>query len=81
MQINFIDITQLADTLEHAERLQTIDHDGQLVHILSFGGSDLIAVVNPITGGASCIYSCQSFDAESGGSIHDQARALFATLP
>lgn len=75
MQINFLDTSEFADLLTSAERLQTIDHDGQLIHVLHYGGGDLLAITNPVTGGAACVYPCASFDA-AGGSIHDQARAM-----
>lgn len=75
MQVNFIDTTELAELRTEAEHLQTIEHDGQLIHVLHYGGGDMLAIVNPITGGAVCIYPCASFDHE-GGSIHDQAREL-----
>ena len=78
MQMNFIDFNQLAELLVDGERLQTIDHGSQRIHVMSFGGSDLITVVDPLTGSAICIYSCNSFDVECGGSIHDQARAILA---
>lgn len=75
MQVNFISIEELAQLLTDAERLQTIDHDGQLIHVLHYGGGDMLAVVNALTGAAVCIYPCASFDHE-GGSVHDQARAM-----
>lgn len=44
MQINFLDTSEFADLLTSAERLQTIDHDGQLIHVLHYGGGDLLAI-------------------------------------
>lgn len=79
MQVNFLDANELAEFFrgDDCECLQTIDYDGQLIHVLRYGGGDLLAVQNPITGGAVCIYPCAAFDAMCG-SIHDQARAMLA---
>lgn len=79
MQVNFLDANEFADFFmgDDCECLQTIDHGGQLIHVLRYGGGDLLAILNPNTGGAACIYPCAAFDA-MGGSIHDQARAILA---
>ncbi len=73
MQMNTIDAGQLAELLTDAQIHDTLDHDGQLVHVLTYTGSDIIAITNPITGGAVVVYPPEAFDAEDG-SIHDQAR-------
>ncbi len=75
MHMNTIDAAELANLLTEAEHLLTTDHDGQLVHVLTYGGGDMLAIVNPITGGAVCIYPAESFE---GGTIHDNARAILA---
>jgi len=73
MQLNTIDAGQLAELLTDAQIHDTLDHDGQLIHVLTYTGSDIIAITNPITGGAVVVYPPEAFDAEDG-SIHDQAR-------
>lgn len=73
MQMNTIDAGQLAELLTDAQIHDTLDHDGQLVHVLTYGGGDMLAIVNPITGGAVCIYPAESFE---GGTIHDNVRAM-----
>lgn len=75
MHMNTIDAAQLAELLTEAELLHTIDHDGQPVHVLTYGGGDLLAIVNPITGGATCIYPADAFEAPT---IHQEAHALLA---
>lgn len=74
MQTNHIDAEQLADLLNEATILDTIEHEGQRVHVLEYTGQDILAIHTP-GGGATIVYPCASFDAESGGSIHDHARA------
>lgn len=71
MQIKFIDAAQLADLLRFTEPLKTIDYEGQQVYVLHRFGVDILAIVNPLTGGAACIYPPGAFE---GGSIHDEAR-------
>lgn len=75
MQTNHIDTQQLADLLEQAKVLDTLDFQGQLTYVLEYTGQDILAVTTP-NEGATVIYPCSSFDAESGGSIHDHARAI-----
>lgn len=78
MQISHIDVDQLADTLTEGDSLATLDYGPQRVHVLRWGGVDLLAVVCPIKGGATVVSPC-SEDADSGGSIHAHARQMFAT--
>lgn len=75
MQMNTIDAGQLAELLTDAQIHDTLDHDGQLIHVLTYTGNDIIAITNPITGGAVVVYPPEAFDAEDG-SVHDQAREL-----
>lgn len=79
MQVSYLDIEQLSDMLSTAERITTLDHPTQQVHVLHWGGVDLLAVVDPVTGGAVVVSPCAQ-DADSGGSIHDHARQTFATV-
>ena len=73
MQVSHIDIEQLAEMLDGGECLATLDYGPQRVHVLHWGGVDLLAIVCPITGGAVVASPC-SEDADSGGSIHHHAR-------
>lgn len=77
MQISHVDIGQLADMLAGGERLATMDFGPQQVHVLRWGGVDLLAVVDPVTGGAVVVSPC-SQDGDSGGSVHDHARHMLA---
>lgn len=81
MQLNFInDAQQLADLLEEATILSMIDHGAQRVYVVEFAGQDLIAIADG-EGRATVIYPPESFDAESGGSVHDHARAIYGATP
>lgn len=74
MQTNHIDAGQLADLLAESTTLDVIHHEGQRIYVLEYTGQDILAV-DTLSGGATVIYPCGSFDAESGGSIHDHARS------
>ena len=78
MQVSYLDIEQLADMLNTGERLTTLDHPTRQVHVLHWGGVNVLAVVDQVTGGAVVVSPC-SEDADSGGSIHLHARQTFAT--
>lgn len=77
MQISHVNIEQLSDMLTGGERLATLDYGPQQVHVLHWGGDDLLAVVDPVTGGAVVVSPCAQ-DSDSGGSIHDAARQMLA---
>ena len=77
MQISQIDVEQLAQMLVEGESLSTLDFGTQRVHVLRWGGVDLLAVVCPVTGGAVVVSPCDQ-DADSGGSIHHHARQMMA---
>ena len=76
MQLNFITSDQLVELLHDSTILDTIDNGPQRVYVLHYSGSDILAVWDPITGGATVIYGPETFDAESGGSVHDHARQV-----
>lgn len=78
MQISQVTIEQLADMLTEGERLATLHYGPQRVHVLTWTGVDLLAIVDPVTGGAVVVSPCAQ-DADSGGSIHNHARQEFAT--
>ena len=63
--------------LTEGECIATLDYPAQQVHVLRWGGVDLLAVVNPVTGGAVVVSPCDQ-DADSGGSIHHHARQMMA---
>lgn len=73
MQISQIDIEQLAEMLTEGESLSVLDYGPMRVHVLHWGGVDLLAVVCPMTGGAIVVSPCAE-DADSGGSVHAHAR-------
>lgn len=77
MQISHVDIGQLSDMLTEGARLATMDFGPQQVHVLRWGGVDLLAVVDPVTGGAVVGSPCAQ-DGDSGGSVHDHARQMLA---
>lgn len=78
MQISHVDIERLAEMLTGGESLAILDYGPQQVHVLHWGGVDLLAVVDPVTGGAVVVSPCAE-DGDSGGSIHHHARQTFAT--
>lgn len=73
MQLHIIDADQLVELLDEADNLYSIDHDGQLIYVLHHAGLDLLAIVNPVTGGAACVYPGEGF---GGPTIHAEARAM-----
>lgn len=75
MQLSRIDIGQLAEMLTEGECLATLDYGPQRVHVLRWGSVDLLAVVDPVTGGAVVVSPCAE-DGDSGGSVHDHARQM-----
>lgn len=77
MQISQIDIEQLAEMLTEGESLSVLDYGPMRVHVLHWGGVDLLAVVCPVTGGAIVVSPCAE-DADSGGSVHAHARQMMA---
>ena len=75
MQMTFITADQLADLLTNSETLDVVDFEGQRTYVLHFNRQDILAI-DTMNGGAAVVYPCSSLDAESGGSIHDHARAI-----
>ncbi|MDM0049293.1 hypothetical protein [Variovorax sp. J22R115] len=77
MQVNHLDASQFADlfTDPATKTEDMLDFEDQRTYVLTFNGLDILAIGTP-DGGATVIYPCSSFDAESGGSIHDHARAI-----
>ena len=76
MQVSTLDTQQLADTLSEGTILDTVDHGALRMHVLTYEGQDVLTFT---AGGETFIvYPPESFDAESGGSIHDHARFIKA---
>lgn len=78
MQISHVTAEQLADMLTEGNSLETLDYGPQRVHVLTWAGVDLLAVVDPVTGGAVVVSPCDQ-DGDCGGSIHHHARQALAT--
>lgn len=78
MQISHVNAEQLADMLTEGSSLETLDYGPQRVHVLTWTGVDLLAVVDPATGGAVVVSPCDQ-DGDCGGSIHHHARQALAT--
>ena len=74
MQMNFIDTNGLVELLQDSKTLDIIDNNAQRIYVLEYAGADILAITEPAQGGATVVYGCSQFDAESGGSIHDHAR-------
>ena len=79
MQTNNLDISELADFLANPDTkiLDVIDNGATRTHVAEFNGHDVL-VFSDSSGNATVVYPCEAFDAESGGSIHDHARAIAA---
>lgn len=78
MQLTHVDIEQLAEMLTEGERLATLEYPAQQVHVLRWGGVDVLAIVDAVTGGAVVVSPCAE-DGDSGGSIHHHARQMLTT--
>lgn len=79
MQVTYIDHIQFAElvTGENCEILSTIDAPGAPeTHVATLDGVDVLILVGAECG-AAVIQGCH-LDHESGGSIHDHARAINA---
>lgn len=74
MQLNHIDLSQLADTLEQSEVLAQLNGPGRITtYVLNYSGQDILVHAAAGDSWATVVYPCSSFDAEDG-SIHDNAR-------
>ncbi|MBT9512802.1 MAG: hypothetical protein IV104_10685 [Acidovorax sp.] len=78
MQISHVDMGQLADMLDTGERIATLEYPAQQVHVLRWGGVDVLAIVDAVTGGAVVVSPCAE-DGDSGGSVHHHARQMLTT--
>ncbi len=76
MQVNTLnDSQELADFLEQTRVLDITDHGQTRMYTLTFDDQDILVFADS-GGKALVVYPPESLDAESGGSIHDHARAI-----
>lgn len=77
MQTNHLDATELEALFcdSSTKILSTVEQGAILMHVLEFDGQDILVFANG-SKNATVVYGPESFDAESGGSIHDHARAI-----
>ena len=72
MQVSTLDSQQLADTISDCAVLDTVDLGPMQMRVMTYEGQDVLTFT---AGGETFIvYPPESFDAESGGSIHDLVR-------
>ena len=77
MQVNTISVPELSDLLDESEILDMVDLGGIRMYVLDFDKQDVL-VFSSSASDAFVVYPPESFDAESGGSIHDHARAILS---
>jgi hypothetical protein len=76
MQLRFIDLPQLADTIRDAEFASYIDGPGgERVHVIRYGGQDIVAVHH--LGGSVTVVEA---DDDGQASIHAQAAETLGDL-
>ncbi len=79
MQTTHLDISEFADLLADPDTqiLDTLDFGSTRMHVAIVNGLDVLVFADS-SGNATVVYSPEAFDAESGGSVHDHARAIAA---
>lgn len=77
MQTNHLNAIELESLLcESSTKILSIVEQGATrMHVLEFDGQDVL-VFSDSSKNATVVYPPECFDAESGGSIHDHARAM-----
>lgn len=81
MQATHLTIDQAAEVLAESSTITRIEWEGLRAHVItSATGRDCLLIQNDTTGGAFLIDGC-AHDVDSGGSVHDHARATFADEP
>ena len=78
MQTNNLDEQELADLLEQSKTLSMVDHGAVRMYVIEFDKQDILVFADS-SNNATVVYAAEAFDAESGGSIHDHARAILRT--
>lgn len=75
MNVTFITYETFAQTICEAKILTTLEGPGAAqTYVCERDGTDILIITDPLSGGAVVVHPC-SQDSESGGSIHDHARA------
>lgn len=75
MQLTYLDTQQIADMLGESKELSRLEIGSATTYILeSAHGRDILLTVCSAHGIGQMIDPC-SYDVESGGSVHDHARA------
>lgn len=76
MQINTLDNAQeLAEFLGQSKILDITDHGATRLDTVTIDDQDLLVFADS-DGKATVVYPAESFDDESGGSVHDHAQDL-----
>lgn len=72
MNLHEVSFEDYLDILSRSKGLHSWETSaGQIIHVVEYGGNDVLIITEPIHGTAVVI---ESNDANYGGSIHDQAR-------
>lgn len=79
MQLTYLAADQAAAILQDAECLASFEGPGNSVtHALECNGRDILMFVDSATG-EGMVVDGDAHDADSGGSVHDHARAALAS--
>lgn len=79
MQTNTVNKQELADLLENSNILDIQHLPGVRQYTLEFSNPKQDILVFASMESAFVVYPCGMFDDESGGSVHDHARAIAST--
>ena len=75
MNVSFISNETFAQTISEADILTTLEGPGVAqIYVCERDGADILIITDSASGGAIVVHPC-SQDSDSGGSIHDHARA------
>ena len=79
MQTNNLNAQELANLLDDPSTkiLDTLDYGANRTYVLEWNNQDILVIADG-SNLATAIYPCGMFDKESGGSVHDVARAIAA---
>jgi hypothetical protein len=79
MQTNNLDAHELADLLgDPATKIwEMLDLGSTRMYVLTWSKQDILVFAD-MSNNATVVYDSAAFDAESGGSVHDHARAIAA---